>query len=187
MKKYTEKEVVEMFNEFRIDFTHSNISLPKRVAKFLTEKGLIKDKLEIGKWYKSFIGGSTALVCYQKTKEFKRDVGYGINYAGNWSCDIVMNECIEATKEEVEEALIKEAKKRGFKEGVTITELNLKSHEVINEGGFHFYGSNIMHKGSHSGWCIFKDGKWAEILSSKKKMSVKEIENELGYKVKIVE
>ena len=77
----------------------------------------------------------------------------------------------KATDKEVEEALIKEAKKRGFKEGV-LTDCgaigNRFKHQFRpNENTFYF--SNIR---------VFQNGKWLEII--KETITKEQAEKELG-------
>lgn len=126
---------------------------------------LNKPEFEVGKWY----------YCWQD---------YLIHYSGNelnnygfcsgWRSDLLCskNQPIQrpATDKEVEEALIKEAKRRGFKKGVRFECLygwtNNKYSEWRNdeisfryyEGGLWVYGINFYEL------CIFQEGKWAEII-----------------------
>jgi len=119
-------------------------------------------RYEKNKWYK----GCNVIGFY------KGDSGnYGINN-GSWSNTINMS-AIETwelmTIEEVETALIAEAKKRGFKEGVNIQpDFNVWTHYL-------------------GGKCIFSDGKWAEIIEeAPQEITMSELEKELGRKIKIV-
>ena len=97
--------------------------------------------------------------------------GYGFDDS-DWQGDT--RNCLEhygnscgyelATDQEVETALIKEAKKRGFKEGVTIKCLNNNFHNTYKlkstfndlyiEDGDLWFGTEE----------IFINGKWAEII-----------------------
>ena len=117
-------------------------------------------------WYKDKNKENKEWLAY---KDFETNKTYGINANGNWfeqkiALNVDHNE-YPATEEEVKEALIKEAKKRGFKEGVRIKsafkkevysefEINNKiCYDSINNGLY----SNFL-------W-IFKDGKWATIIN----------------------
>ena len=75
-----------------------------------------KKELEVGRWYKSikrnflvnYQGDNMENYGFWENQGFKNNIAFG----GYWK-----DECIEATPQEVETALIAEAKKRGFKEG----------------------------------------------------------------------
>ena len=139
----------------------------KKHAKELLQEFLpeaFENKLEVGK-------------CY--TSEY-----YLIYYLGNYKCnciDLSNGEWIEnvyhslsshlinyrlATKEEVIEALIKEAKKRGFN---NIGDLKIKNtygcirngYRTINNDFYYDYISNTLQL---DGVIIFKDGIWAEVI-----------------------
>lgn len=150
-----------------------------------------KLELEVGKWYKQLELGF--LYCVTDINECNV-YGYGVD-AVKW-CDYTVKggmywqnvgqcDTIEATDKEVDEALIKEAKRRGFKEGGNIGDFNRFDNEIITSDRTAFYsGTNQFFMG---GACILEDGKWAELIKDKKKkMTVEEIEEQLGYKVKIV-
>ena len=120
--------------------------------------------------------------------------GFGFNSDGEWAeddnkiwGDISFDIHRSATDEEVEQALKKEAKKRGFKKGAYMVhnkeEYPDQQEPILIEnnkfelivGGFCVFG-----------WEIFSNGKWATIIEDKKEMTVSDIEKELGYSVKIV-
>lgn len=95
-----------------------------------------------------------------------------------------------ATEKEVKNALIKEAKKRGFKEGVTIISLVDDCLKIIdnryNTKDFQYFkDGNSLYL---NGYKIFIKGEWAKIVSEPpKKMTVAEISKKLGYKIEIIE
>lgn len=151
-----------------------------------------KTDLEVGKWIKDN-NQPKWLVFYTGIKN------YGFDGGGNWFENITQVKPLNlkseyyATNQEVEEALINEAKKRGFKEGVYINRtqemLNFYNSEsvslkvLIMNNRFNFdpeYNSLLI-----DGRVIFIKGKWATIIP-KKKMTKEQIENELGYKIEIV-
>lgn len=75
-----------------------------------------------------------------------------------------------ATNKEVEEALIKEAKKRGFKEGVEYKNY-LHSTGKINGSCWEFRNGilcQVANYNLHNIHYIMKDGKWAEIIEETK-------------------
>jgi hypothetical protein len=98
-----------------------------------------------------------------------------------------------ATDKEVETALIKEAKKRGFKEGVYFNLIRgcigSKNEDKITSS-FKLKNQKSQHRliwdSLGSCYTVFKAGRWATILPNKKKMSLGEIESALGYEVEII-
>ena len=67
-----------------------------------------------------------------------------------------------ATKEEVETALIAEAKRRGFKEGVKFyhsSEFQITGLTKITSNNYEFNGLELF----LDGWTIFSNGNWATI------------------------
>lgn len=121
-----------------------------------------KPKLEVGKWYKTKDWGNTNFGALIFITEFKESTvsGYGFNAIGwNNQSDLwsKKNLTIPATDKEVETALIKEAKKRGFKYCNWRFEYNeLHATNGCVAGGW-----------IGLGFSIFDDGKWAEIIKDK--------------------
>ena len=118
-------------------------------------------KIENGKWYKDY----DYFLVY--ITDINKGVGYGFGSSGQWyneSNDWGFKDVRPATHQEVKEALIKEAKKRGFKKGVMINHsIEGKGHRalIFNELSYHS-GYNWL----CDGWgnVVFKDGVWAEII-----------------------
>ena len=145
-------------------------------------------QLKEGRWYKANYD-SKYLIFAEKTKGDLVIEGYGFDDAGKWfdvAKDCCLTHTTQATEQEVFEALKNEAVKRGFKAGVFYDATNMGYSEQgyceILNGRFDFI-DNILTIGN---WEIFKNGKWAEIVS-KKKMTLKEVEKELGYEIEITE
>jgi hypothetical protein len=176
-------EKVEVSKDFII-YLHNEVIWPSVKAKIEKEfPQLFEVKLEVGKWYKT----KGCLFNFQLNSK-----SYGFNgkkwVKTNWivepnKVDEKNWKPISATTEEVETALVNEAKKRGFKEGVKIKNL-FDYNLIICKGEINNFYSNQL-------WfdkvgCIFKDGKWAEILPQPIKMTVAEVEAKLGYAVEIV-
>ena len=160
----------------------------QRIEKEVPE--LFKDKFEIGKWYR----GAHWLFCYVGGS--CRDAEYYGFYQGEWGDST--NGCAsfigltEATDKEVEEALIAEAKKRGFslKEGLDIKGVRYKDTTTIDSSFVYEKNPNYLWIDENkNGYAvdIFKDGKWATIIDQPKEMTIEEIQKELGCKIKIVE
>ena len=134
-----------------------------------------EDALEVGKWYKSKI----AVFRVTSLAPLK---SYGV-YSGKWGNEFytdVTTRSRPATDKEVEQALIKEAKKRGFKEGVKYKN-RLDSFGFINDSCWEFNGkSNYLgQRGNkvNSLHFIFDEGKWAEIVET---ITKEQAEKELG-------
>ena len=146
-------------------------------------------KLEVGKWYKNtkmdYLFNFTKVNDEILKGYGFSSYGYGVdtwtnpNYARmNWRL---------ATDKEVETALISEAKKRGFKEGVKVRTVIDKVERTL-QGCFIYEYPNILKfycsKESYNYPTIFKDGKWAEIIEdSKPKINGYEMEVE-GNEIK---
>lgn len=139
-------------------------ALQKQITEL--EKGEVK--YEVDKWYTSPKTGE-AIFCV--TRISGRVVyAYGINWKGEWKDGIdfsnITDDRVKATDKEVEEALIKEAKKRGFKEGVTVTNIfGCKGVIGVDFYGFTEWSGGVL---SYLGCYIFKNGKWATIIEEPK-------------------
>jgi predicted DNA binding protein len=123
-----------------------------------------EDALVVGKWYKSEI----AIFKVTSLAPLK---SYGV-YSGKWGNEFytdITTKLRLATDKEVGQALIKEAKKKGFVKGVLISNENM---------GYHYKGMGYSYKGmcssnkitfkhgvlSIDNIFIMKDGKWATII-----------------------
>lgn len=164
---YSKEEVVELIKEYGDGI--------EPYECFLKEKGLI-EQFEVGKWYK------IDDCIFHCTNIYDKNLyGYGL-FNGVWeiredtnsaccACnDIAAEDRLTlATESEISEALIKEAKKRGFKEGVKIT--REWSDDCICETSFGNYGYYMVGNSLElEGRKIFNNGKWAEIVEEKPTM-----------------
>jgi len=150
-----------------------------------------KDALEVGRWYKSRDNHGEYLMVWNNSEE---TYGFwGNEYRDDLSFYIISNK-IPATDKEVEEALIKEAKKRGFfnigntfkscfddnNEARTIgkydssTDIGYYYDEVHNE--LRSNGLNTYEKFC-SNPLIYEKGKWATIVET---ITKEQAEKELG-------
>ena len=143
----------------------------------------------VGKWYKSSLYGKK-LYCFIKFEQadgylkrhyygfqdglFCKDYTASINLDKSWTL---------ATKEEVETALIAEAKRRGFKDGnhkclrgETLPKCNKRMYydEDMNELRFTIESRYNV---------IFKNGKWAEIISEPIELTLEQIADKFGVEV----
>ena len=130
-----------------------------------------KKELEIGKWYKY------KLALFYVTNKKSNNANYynvfGFDVDGSWMTDNAatsFNEnYIEATPEEVASSLKKEAKKRGYKQGITCAFGKGAYNRMIRENEIRWV-PDWQDKGA---LCmgmnvIFTQGNWAEILSQEK-------------------
>lgn len=137
----------------------------------------VESKLKVGQWYK-YLGedASDGDLAYYR----KKHNNYGFK-DGEWTESWYMDnsdEWIEASDKEVEAMLIKEAKKKGFKEGVRIRGFRFPEQiSVIRKmkGGessalYPTYdsGSDILNIDSGGYEIIYKQGQWAEIIEDDK-------------------
>ena len=131
-----------------------------------------KDNLVVGKWYKS----GKCLFNYQKNSNVYGFFKDGIWTYKNWSWSFRDKNASLATDEEVKQALIKEAKKRGFKKGVMVRCEGY--NDAIFDGEFRFgmFKGGVL-DGINIG-DIFKDGVWATIVEET--ITKEQAEKELG-------
>jgi len=124
-----------------------------------------KKELEVGKWYSSdsflimYKGNERCISISKMTGDYDDNNIHRMDM--HIDCDYK-----EATTQEVEAALICEAKKRGFKDGVLFksVEKNIDGIDIIKFGSISsdiFYGKNKLF---NSRGYIFKDGIWAQII-----------------------
>ena len=125
---------------------------------------LFESEIKIGDWISSKINKKVAI----KITDIKDTelFGYGINYKGEWIDEKVVGELTSdlfvLKPQEVENALINEAKKRGFKVGVEfITPIN-EFLSTCNEIFTFDYDRNSLFNNSMA---VFCDGKWSKITT----------------------
>lgn len=137
---------------------------------------VFKVKLEVGKWYKRphnkalfFIVGDPEITPFEV---------YGFDMEGNWmsveKARTFPDYEIEATEQEVFEALKNEAVRRGYKEGVYFN--SVISNDVFKFNEIYFRGDNSIVWSKGCG-VIFDNGKWATILKTKTKEEAEKLLN----------
>lgn len=181
-----QKLVEEMHTHFKdCDRTYYVDAIEKEVPE------LFKNRLEVGKWYKN-PGYGEAIYCVTSIGD-GRFKAYGFDYHGAWndSCDfgdVSDGDRQEATYEEVETALIEEAKNRGLIKGVNVASVFQDYKDVLlNEYSFR-YGTQLWSRGCNFGIMLMdEDGTWATRIEKVKELTIEEIQDKLGYKIKIVE
>lgn len=185
---------------------HNGIRLTKETGHFDNfiryateeEKALLETKkeLEVGKWYKH-PNGSVYFINHECDRGHL--YGYGFDEKGNWDVkhqsdsrycafnSVAKYDITEATQQEVEEALIKEAKRIGFVNGAlcnnsNVHDVDLKNNRLSFENNFEFdleYNTLRAILDSETTYSVFKNGKWAEVIKPEKSLEerVKELEN----------
>jgi hypothetical protein len=135
-----------------------------------------KDSLEVGKWYRNSSG---SIFNYNGVKDCNnKPCGYGIGLLGSWyesNQNGWGGSYTLATDKEVEQSLIKEAEKRGFKKGVIVRWEGFNDSDFDGIFRFQLVGKNIL-DGNGVGY-IFNNGKWATIVET---ITKEQAEKELG-------
>ena len=146
-------------------------------------------QLEVGKVYKypSFRGGK---FMFKFNGEFGDRITYGFNSNGKWCnelgiCEREIKNYQEATEEEWLEALKKEAKRRGFIEGIKFNcPYSEKVETLGNTLDYEFTGHDSEKFGKclrdNMGYVIFYNGIWSEIVKEEIPTQ-KEIDRVLDY------
>lgn len=151
---------------------------------------VFKSELEIGKWYNSTIADALYFI-KEKTK-------FGFNTYGivgkEWCIDEIIHHLDKlelATEQEVSEALINEAKKRGFKDGVIFNSPNaIYNHSKNQEIKCCYFSYSILYNmlsvkqtSKNAEGIIFKNGTWAEIIPNKIELTLEQIADKFGVDV----
>jgi len=158
-------------------------------------KQMEKPKLKVGKWYKNLTWKGSMFYNTGDMNSLKTlYLGYGFSYNGifhsleqqkreeaGWS---INDEYVLATDEEVKEALIKEAKKRGFKEGVKVKNgFTVEEGRVYNINANNFAYCSDRNSLTLGGIYIFQNGIWSEIIDEPLKVcghEVKKVNEQYG-------
>lgn len=135
---------------------------------------LFENKIEVGKWYKCLDMGN--LIYYKSDNQDNYGLSY---YKKEWSNDLIMQKAYKfklATPQEVETALIQEAKKRGYKKDIEVVDIyngkTEKDTTIISSNNFDY---EIIKAGSiqgdmalrdSDGNIIFHNGTWATIIET---------------------
>ena len=149
-------------------------------------------KLQINKWYKRRHKKALFYVINLPNDECHLIKVYGFDNGGDWmhheSPQTYPDNEVIATEEEVREALINEAKKRGFN---NIGILKIKStvggisngYHTTNNAFYYDYKGNTLRL---DGVVIFNNGVWAEIIEEPKETdpTEEEIKRVLNYLLK---
>lgn len=184
--KTDKEEMYKKVHEYVLLHRHNMKSFDgvKTLSKKLTDffiktqeadkEGLLKEEFKVGKWYKWDKTEKTDVLFYAtELTDYPAIYGYGFGGKGVWSDETffyrnpnnyndALTHLIPATDQEVEEALIKEAKKRGYKSG---------NYECLKGSTFTHNDDYEYDRGElFTGFIndqrniIFSNGKWAEIV-----------------------
>lgn len=140
------------------------------------DPNFFKAKLEVGKWYKNAL--YTSLINYQGSGA----ISYGFNSYGAYSNKYIMlsDWWTLATDEEVEEALTKEAVKRGYTTENTNCLVGSKYRTI--EGDYHYESfENRLYsaKNGGGGKVLFQDGIWATKIETITKAEAEKLLNKI--------
>ena len=173
MKERTKKLIIELHQSTG---SVRSLEIEEEFPELFKEEALV-----VGKWYK--YGSMDSLMVFNNGKNT-----YGFfngKYGTNWYFSIGKTATL-ATDKEVEQALIKEAKKRGFKEGVVFNVT--RDLWGVSKGGKTGYNTIINNNFEYSNsvrvnctdccMSIFTKGVWAEII--KETITKEQAEKELG-------
>lgn len=158
----------------------------EEIAKLQTQLDELKSKIEkpkfeVGKWYKTKTG---LLINYQGDRNKNEYLAYGFSTTNYWHDKISFggyDELTQATPKEVEEALTKEAVKRGFKDGVKVKGVKYDTLRTVNNpSNIDFWmKDNILWMDADT-LCnsidIFRCGVWGEVIKTK---TIEELVNDI--------
>jgi hypothetical protein len=153
--KYTKEQAQEVLKDW-FYYKETRSTTKNTYEKFIEDKF---PSLEVGKWYKRVTGG----LLFVESIQCDTFTGYGFNYIDGWQDSIRYWDTkaftTEATHEEVEAALIKEAERRGFRYGVEYNDID-DGMSYWCEEEFELSTPTKLMCTFGGGW-IFKEGKWA--------------------------
>ena len=132
-----------------------------------------KKELEIGKWYKRPHNSALFYVTEILNIDSNHCKVFGFDNVGKWmpeNAKTFPDNDFEATPEQIESALINEAKKRGFIDGVKFKDARYgkNSYKVSNENIFRLYNNETLCIEDDGNVTVFYKGNWAQILPQEK-------------------
>ena len=179
MKKFeiTEEQIKELAERFGSDNqTKLRSELTNQLKEWFPKA--FETKLEVGKWYTPKNEYESKCVWFVTKNECLENVGYGIDFLGNWSDNFDVSGGINnirlATDQEVFESLKNEAIKRGLIDGAHYTWPNVdfkrqvKFPLILEENGI-LTDCNYNY--------LFHKGKWAEIIKTYTKEEAEQLLN----------
>jgi hypothetical protein len=162
--KYTKEQAQEVLKDW-FYYKEQRPTTKNTYEKFIEDKF---PSLQVGKWYKDGVNGVELLIFITEIR-CDEIMAYGFGNSGYW-CDNsnwyynnmykAHQELTEATEEEVEAALIKEAERRGFRYGVEYNDIN-DGYRYLCKEEFELNPTFTKLMCTVGGGWIFKEGKWA--------------------------
>ena len=153
-----------------LELAKSSIVIKEKLNEMFPKA--FKEEMEVGTWYKGTTDNNF-LICYQGNGSDNYGFWQDQTYRNNISFgDYWVDECREATAEEIESALINKAKKKGYKKGVK-SKCLISDRDAILSSVPYYSGDRIL---AHTKdlvsefMILFKDGKWAEIIPEETKV-----------------
>jgi hypothetical protein len=176
--KYTKEQAQEVLKDW-FAYKKCRPTTSNTYEKFIESKF---PSLEVGKWYKDTSRRSNLLV-YITDLKANEILGYGFGFDGCWlelDCWYRNNmpeanqELREATKEEVEAALIKEADRRGIWQVPINCVIGMKRLNRIYDTSYCMLDNILWSKYGR----VFENGKWATpIVQDPTKEKLSELED----------
>lgn len=123
--------------------------------------------LQIGKWYKNLIGNGLFYITKVTDNKFYY-YGFDLNkesYYNDWYLFSHVK-LTPANNEEIETALIEEAKRRYKTNNIVKCKHHNWDTRIYEMLSFVFHENKLWSKSVFGNVCIFKDGKWAEVISN---------------------
>lgn len=164
-------KLIDDFSKFVGCTTFEDFMSRDYIEQFKKDKGLIPT-LEVGKWYNGIEkdGNPKCIAMFKGWGVETYGVNIGFSWIDNayWFADwsSTVNDWRPATNEEVEAALIAEAKKRGYKEGVTVFDSFTTSgcqYKIRSQSAYSFRNGTLR-LGVVMLMC---DGCWSTIVDTK--------------------
>ena len=168
--KYTKEQAQEVLKDW-FAYKETRSTTQNTYEKFIEDKF---PSLEVGKWYKSVSGG----LVFVESIQGGTFTGHGFNYRGCWGNSsenwMVSAFTTEATKEEVEAALIKEAERRGIWQVPINCVIGMKQLNRIYDTRYCMLDNILWSKYGR----VFDNGKWAmPIVQDPTKEKLSELED----------
>ena len=170
-----ETDVYEITKE-QVNYYYKNCNSVGQVQLMREFPDAFKKELEVGKWYKAVYSNINYLFLVTK-KSDGFYIGCGIVDDVKWNDELSFSitydyKFQETTPQEVEAALICEAKKRGYSNTNGFYQYSSDTNRLYL---FTSYGTNPR--------IVFDNGLWSDVVE---KMTLEQIEKELGRKIELI-
>jgi len=180
------KKTLEWYDENNPEETGYPFNNTLKLDNFIKHLG-IEPSISEG----MFVANKFGSIVYARKIDGSEVYGYGIDSSGDYYKDdenvLRLPNPREATKQEVEEAFTKLARKMGYVKGITFKSALTGEERTAETDAISFVYNLDDFMVYLDGMAIFDNGKWAKIIEKKhQEMTVAEIEKALGKKIKIV-